>query len=394
MSSVSPPPSSDAVRATLRGVIDPELGENVVELGMVRDVTVDPSGSIRIDFALTTASCPLRTQLRSDVITRVSALPGAGEVKVKMGAMDREERAALMAKARWKARDTENKNEIPADTRVLAIASGKGGVGKSTVTVNLATALAEQGFTVGVLDADIAGFSIPQLLGVGDRLDAKDGKIHPFVKPVGTGQLKIVSMGLIEGSGASEAVMLRGLMLNRALQHFLEDVKWGPMDYLLIDMPPGTGDVQMGLARMLPRTDVLVITTPATAAQQVAARAVDMARRGYLRVAGVIENMSPVTEADGSVTATFGSGGGERLALDTNVPLLAQIPLDAAVSSGGDNGVPVVSAAPTSVAGLGFTALAKRIIAEVSPPVEMSGCTNRLLQAAAAALDKLDAPPA
>ncbi len=385
------PLDEDGVRSALRGVMDPELGDNIVDLGMVRDIAIN-EGQVVLQVALTVAGCPLRTQLQSDITTRVSALAGVTSVDVRMGAMTADERSALMARARWKARQTTPSNRVPPDARVLAIASGKGGVGKSSVTVNLAAALAHRGLTVGVLDADIAGFSVPHLLGMTERLDAVGGLIRPHEMPVGSGRLKVVSMGLIEGSADEEAVMLRGLMLNRALQHFLEDVEWGPMDYLLIDMPPGTGDVQMGLARMLPRADMVVVTTPALAAQQVAARSVDMARRGYLRVAGIVENMSSFACEHGDRYPLFGSGGGARLAASTGVPLLGSVPIDPSVAAGGDAGVPTVLGQPDGLPAEAFRNLAQRIVTEVVPPVEMSGCTSRMLDAARAALDK--APPA
>jgi ATP-binding protein involved in chromosome partitioning len=268
--------------------------------------------------------------------------------------------------------------DIPDTARVVAIASGKGGVGKSSVTASLGLALAARGLTVGVLDADIGGFSIPRLLGMTERIDAdKDEatgrvRISPLEKPVGDagGRLKVVSMGFIEGAEEDQAIMLRGLMLNRAVQHFLEDVRWGALDYLLIDMPPGTSDIQMGLARMLPRTEMLIVTTPAIGAQKVAARAADMARKGHLRVAGVIENMSSFTCDHGQVYDLFGSGGGQRLAEDVGVPLLASIPLD-------PNGELIRSAVDD---------LASLIVTDVIPLVQMTDCTARLLDSVEAAL--------
>jgi ATP-binding protein involved in chromosome partitioning len=298
--------------------------------------------------------------------------------------MTGEEKAALMARARWKARENPPVTEIPPTTRVVAIASGKGGVGKSSVTANLAATLASRGFTVGVLDADIGGFSIPRMLGVSARMEAKDKKIVPIEKPIGDGLLKIVSMGSIEGAEEDEAIMLRGLMLNRAVQHFLEDVAWGEMDYLFIDMPPGTADVQMGLARMLPRTEMLIVTTPAQAAQKVAARAADMARKGYLRVAGVIENMSAFVADDGTSYPLFGEGGGRRLAAQVGVPLLGSIPIDPAVAAGGDAGQPAaLTDGPVADA---YRALADRVVTEAVPPIEMATCTARLLDTVEATL--------
>ncbi len=380
MPTPNPSVSESDVRSSLRGVIDPELGDNVVDLGMIRQISNDGDGTVTVWVALTVATCPLRSQLQRDIVARTESLPGVTKVNVEMTTMSPEERSAVMARARWKARDTSPDTEIPPNTRVLAIASGKGGVGKSSIAVNLAVALANRGLTVGLLDADIAGFSVPHLLGLRSRLQVEGGKMRPLEAAYGKGTLKVVSMGLIEGSGEDQAVMFRGLMLNRALQHFLEDVRWGPLDYLLIDMPPGTGDVQMGLARMLPRADMIVITTPAMAAQQVAARAIDMARRGFLRVAGVIENMSAM-DVEGNSLALFGSGGGARLAESSGVPLLAQVPLDPAISSGGDTGSPVASETPTLPAGRVFARLAADIVENVAPLVQMDGCTSRLLDA-------------
>ncbi len=285
-------PTEADIRGALLGVIDPELGDNVVDLGMVRSVSVDEAGAVTVTIALTVAGCPLQKQLRTDVEGRVGAVPGVSSVTVRMGEMDADEKAALMARARWKARDRGITTDIPPTARILAVASGKGGVGKSSVTANLAVSLAARGLTVGVLDADIWGFSLPRMLGVDAQVEAADSKMVPVEAPVPPGLLKVLSMGLIGGATEDQAIMWRGLILNRAVQHFLEDVRWGHLDYLLIDMPPGTGDVQMGLARMLPRADMVLVTTPALAAQKVAARAADMARRGYLRVAGVVENMT------------------------------------------------------------------------------------------------------
>ncbi len=278
---------------------------------------------------------------------------------------------------------------------MLAIASGKGGVGKSSVTVNLAVALAASGFRVGIIDADIWGFSVPRMLGLDGRLEAEevDGKERPTIVPhtmaLGDGRLDVVSMGFLVEDEES-ALLWRGLMLNRAVQHFLEDVSWNDdLDYIVIDMPPGTGDVAMGLARMLPRAELIVVTTPATGAQKVAARAVTMARKSYLRVAGVIENMSAFVAPDGTAYPLFGQGGGEVLAAEAGVPLIGSIPLEAAVSTGGDDGSPV--ALGEGVAADAFRAIAERISTDIAPPVEMAGCTARMLDLATEALAAFDA---
>ncbi len=381
---------SVAIMNALRGVIDPELGDNVVDLGMIKRLERSMDRALHVTISLTTAGCPLRAQLMRDAKSRVGSLPGIETVKIHFGEMTSDERSDVMSRARWKARDNAVQTDIPATCRILAIASGKGGVGKSSVTANLAVLLADRGFTVGVLDADVGGYSMPQLLGIDSSIEgesAGEGKtlMKPVVRPVGEGTLRVVSMGSIAGANETEAIMWRGLMLNRAVQHFLEDVQWGDLDYLLIDMPPGTSDIQMGLARMLPRTDVLIVTTPAIAAQQVAARAADMARKGFLRVAGVIENMGPAVDADGNVTAIFGSGGGQQLADDIGVPLLASIPLDAAVAAGGDSGSPVALEHPLSQAAVVYQSLADIVVTDVAPPVEIALCSLRgtLLRAGA-----------
>jgi ATP-binding protein involved in chromosome partitioning len=383
----SPPlPSPDDVRGVLAGVLDPELRVSITELGMVKDVAVGPDGAVRVKVALTTAACPLRGQIGNDVSSKVSGLPGVTDVKVDYAEMDQAERSALMQRARLAASQSAPLTEVPATTRVIAVGSGKGGVGKSSVTANLAAALAAQGFTVGVLDADIWGFSIPRMLGVKGRLagaktaDGK-GKIVPHELAMGGGVVRVVSMGLLVDD-EDTALMWRGLILAKALEQFLTDVKWGDLDYLLIDMPPGTGDIQMALARLLPQAEMLVITTPAKNAQKVAARVADMARRSYLKVLGIVENMSEFVAPDGSRHAIFGSGGGNRLAALTGAPLVGSVPIESAVSEGGDAGAPVVLAHPESAAGVELRAIADRIVTELLPPVEMAGCTARIFELA------------
>ncbi len=369
-------PSAEVVRTALAGVVDPELGADIVELGMVRDIAIE-GGSVSVEVALTVAACPLRDQLRADVERHVRAVPGVERVEVRTGVMDPGERSALMARARLRAQDRAVATDIPATARVLAVASGKGGVGKSSVSVNLAVSLARRGLVVGLLDADVWGHSVPRLLGMEGTVQAQARKMIPFERAVGSGLLKVISMGFL--SGEDEAIMWRGLMLNRAVQHFLEDVRWGALDYLVIDLPPGTGDVQMGLARMLPRTEVLVVTTPNQAAQKVAGRAADMARRGHIRVAGVIENMSAFTCEHGETYEIFGSGGGQRLADEIGVPLVGSVPLNASVAAGGDAGVPIALDELGALAEV-FAAIAERVVTEVSPLVEMAGCSARLLE--------------
>lgn len=377
---VPPAPTEEEVRNLLRAVIDPELGDNIVDLGMAGEITM-ADGIVTIGVKLTIRGCPLRAQIQKDIRSRLEVHPWVQKVKIDWGEMTADERTAVMSRARWNARENATDTAVPTGARILAIASGKGGVGKSSVTVNLAAALAAAGKTVGVLDADIWGFSIPRMLGMPDRLEAQkiDGRDKPMIMPnerrVGDGLLKVVSTGmLVEDEGT--ALMWRGLMLTKAVEQFLNDVQWGHLDYLVIDMPPGTGDVQMGLARMLPRTDLLIVTTPAVSAQKVAIRAADMARRSFLRVAGVIENMSSFECDHGESYALFGTGGGQALADEIGVELLGQVPIEPTVAAGGDAGQPVVLDGIGKAAEV-FSRIAARIIEETPDNDDMNGCSAR-----------------
>ncbi len=370
--------NDDRILAVLREVMDPELHDNIVDLGMVRSAHQQDQ-TAHVTIALTTAGCPLRATIKRDCESRVGSLPGIDNVQLHWDELTPAERTRVMDRARSHARASAAPTQIPASARVISVASGKGGVGKSTVTVNLASALASKSFTVGILDADIWGFSVPRMLGVDSRLSARPansgeerGKIIPVELPEGSGLIKLVSTGLMVDTEET-ALMWRGLMLAKALEQFLHDVAWGELDYLLIDMPPGTGDVQMALARLLPQAEMLVITTPALNAQKVAVRVADMARRSHMPVVGVIENMSAFVTPDGISWALFGEGGGQRLADKIGVPLLGSIPLEPAVSSGGDNGRPIaLDGGPASQA---FQDISSLIVNEISPPINMNECS-------------------
>ena len=386
------PPSVAEVTLRLKAVMDPELGDNIVDLGMAAVESISADGVVAIAMKLTIKGCPLRVQIKKDIESRLETHPGVTKVTIDWGEMTADERTAVMTRARWNAREQAPDTQIPLNTRILAIASGKGGVGKSSVTVNLAAALASVGHTVGVLDADIWGFSIPRMLGISDRLEARriDGIDKPRMIPnervVGKGLLKVVSTGMLV-EDESTALMWRGLMLTKAVEQFLNDVHWGELDYLLIDMPPGTGDVQMGLARMLPRTDLVIVTTPSVSAQKVAIRAADMARRSFLRVAGVIENMSAFTCEHGESYPLFGQGGGQTLADEIGAVLLGQVPIEAAVANGGDTGEPIVLTS-TGPAAQAFLAIAANIMNTTVPVTEMGGCTARDPEAVQVAISK------
>src|ERR671939_1437291 len=305
-------PTREAVLGALERVIDPELGRPVTELDMVRDVRV-AGGEVAVTIALTVAGCPLRSSFENQVRGAVGGLPGVEAVQLGFDVMSPDERQALTAKLRGGVRERTKGISLDASTRVLAVASGKGGVGKSTLTANLATAFARLGQRTGILDADVYGHSIPHLLGIRQKPVAVDRMIVPPVKD----GLKLMSIGFfLDGN---EPVMWRGPMLHRALEQFLSDVHWGELDTLLVDMPPGTGDVAISLGQLLPRAEALVVTTPQPLAQEVAARAALMARKTHMRLIGVVENMS------GEV---FGSGGGSALASELGVPLLGEVPLD------------------------------------------------------------------
>ncbi len=349
---------------TLEGVRDPELGGNVVELGMISDVLIDGS-AIDIGLALTIAECPLRSQIEGDTRRRVESMPGVDQVTIRTTAMTKRQRAELMSVARRRVRENAEPTQVASTTRVLAIASGKGGVGKSSMSVNIAAGLAATGFDVGLLDADIWGFSIPRMIGASGRLEADaDSKL---IQPLEAAGVKVVSTGLIIESEET-ALMWRGLMLSKALEQFLKQVDWGDLDYLILDMPPGTGDVQMAMTRMLPQAEMVVVTTPQSAAQRVAIRVADMARRSHMPVVGVIENMS------GDV---FGRGGGNELAEDLGVPLIASIPLDQAVVDGGDKGTPVVLRPESGPAAIALGETVERLTA-LMPPADLETCTGRI----------------
>jgi ATP-binding protein involved in chromosome partitioning len=394
-----PPPTRDEVFGVLRAVVDPELGADIVTLGMVPGVVVADDGLVTVTIKLTIGGCPLRADIKRDVVDRLRLHPGVRDVKIEWGEMTPEERSQTMSTARRAAQRDAPETAIPATCQIVAIASGKGGVGKSSVTANLATAIAARGHRVGVLDADIWGFSIPRLLGITDRMEAErvDGsdkpKIIPNRKPVGAGELEVVSTGFLVDE--STALMWRGLMLTKAVEQFLADVAWGELDYLLIDMPPGTGDVQMGLARLLPRTTMAIVTTPALAAQKVAQRAADMASRSFLPVIGVIENMSAFECDHGERYELFGAGGGAALAESVGVPLLGQIPIEPSVAAGNDAGAPIALDGDGPAADA-FRAIAARIVDEIAPVstdgVDMAGCSARLLDAVNAAFDEIDTP--
>jgi ATP-binding protein involved in chromosome partitioning len=362
------------IRERLNQVLDPELGASIVELGMVGDISVDGEGRAVVAVALTTTGCPLKTQIERDVREAVLSIDGVKSVELVMGVLDAPARAALMQRARALAQERAPLTSIPFQAPVLMIASGKGGVGKSTVTANLAVALAQTGRTVGVLDADIWGFSLSRLLGIQGDVQASGGKMHPLERAIGPGGIKLLSMGLL--ADEDQALLWRGLIVQKAVAQFIEDADWTGIDYLLIDTPPGTGDIAMTLARLLPQIGQVVVTTPAIAAQRVAARAADFARKSNIRVLGVVENMSGLICSCGQRHNLFGEGGGMALANELGVPLLAEISLRAEITEGGDIGEPVVLHEASDGV---FHELAQRILNDVAPPVGALGCTARML---------------
>jgi ATP-binding protein involved in chromosome partitioning len=335
----------DAVLKALEHVIDPELRRPVTELDMVRDVVIE-GDDVAVVIALTVAGCPLRSSFEEQVATHVGAVHGVERTRVRIDVMSPDEKQALTTKLRGGR--PEKSISLDPSTRVIAVASGKGGVGKSSLTVNLAAALDALGQQVGLIDADVYGHSLPHMLGVSQRPVVVDRMIVPPVR----GRLKFISIGSFLDDNSP--VMWRGPMLHRALEQFLSDVHWGELDTMVVDMPPGTGDMAISLGQLLPRAEVLLVTTPQPLAQEVAARAATMAERIGQKVLGVVENMSG---------ETFGTGGGATLADELGVPLLATIPLDTALREAGDTGTPVVEAHPESPAARALTALAETVAA-------------------------------
>jgi ATP-binding protein involved in chromosome partitioning len=347
------PASREDILKALEGVIDPELHRSVVELDMVRAVAVE-GANVSVTIALTVPGCPLRASFEEQVDRALRPLEGIESVALSFDVMTSDEKAALTTKLRGGVSERTPGISVSAETRVVAVASGKGGVGKSSLTANLAAAFSRLGQRTGVLDADVYGYSIPTMLGIHQRPVVVDKMIVPPVR----GDLKVMSIGFFLDENSP--VMWRGPMLHRALEQFLSDVHWGDLDTLVVDMPPGTGDVAMSLGQLLPRAEAVVVTTPHRAAQLVAVRAAQMARKTNMRLLGVVENMAYLAESGEEL---FGSGGGEALAAQVGVPLLGRIPFDPRLAAYADDGEPIVLAEPDSEVSRSIIALAERIAA-------------------------------
>jgi len=355
-------PTLDALHAALATVNDPEIRKPITDLGMVESVDVQPSGDVETTILLTVPGCPMKETITREVTQALRGVDGVGEVSVRLGVMSDEQRRSLRENLRGGAAEREIPFARPDTlTRVYAVASGKGGVGKSSVTVNLAASMAEQGLRVGVVDADIYGFSVPRMLGVSHPPTQVDEMILPPIAQ----EVKVISIGMFVPG--NQPVVWRGPMLHRAMQQFLADVFWGDLDVLLLDLPPGTGDIAITVAQLLPNSELLVVTTPQQAAAEVAERAGAIALQTHQRLVGVIENMSWLELPDGSRQEIFGSGGGASVAaslsrsIGADVPLLGQVPLDVTVREGGDTGVPVVLGQPDSPAATALRAVARGI---------------------------------
>lgn len=353
--------TEDTILEVLAKVQDPEIHRPITDLKMVDSVAID-GGQVTVEILLTTPGCPLKSTITRDVEQAVQALPEVESVEVKMGVMDDDQKRELREYLTG-----HKERDIPFSqpgslTRVIAVTSGKGGVGKSSVTANLAVGLAAQGLKVGVLDADIYGFSLPRMLGITNQPQSIDGMIIP---PIGAGGVKVISIGMFVPEG--QPVIWRGPMLHRALQQFLADVFWGDLDVLLLDMPPGTGDVAISIAQLLPGSEILIVTTPQVAAAEVAERSGSIASQTNQRVIGVVENMSYLTQPDGSRLDLFGSGGADMVSvrlgklLGYPVPVLGQVPLDIALREGGDAGQPVALSPESTPASEAFDELSGKL---------------------------------
>jgi ATP-binding protein involved in chromosome partitioning len=353
--------SRDAALAALREVHDPELHRSIVDLGMVGDVDVD-GGRVKVAIRLTIAGCPLKAEIQRRVTESLARLPGVETVHVTMDAMTDEERRGLRAGLTG-GDGRPSPFQAGSATTVIGVASGKGGVGKSSITANLAVALAARGATVGLLDADVYGYSIPRMMGVTRPAVA----VEDLMMPVESHGVRLMSIGFL--TEEDSPVIWRGPMLHKALTSFVTEVWWDEPDYLLVDLPPGTGDVAISIAQLLPTASLVIVTTPQLAAQRVARRAAAMAARVDLPVAGVIENMSWFVAPDtGARYEVFSGGGGAMLAAELRVPLLGRVPLEAAVAQAGDAGLPVVAARPDSAAAQALLEAAEGVLAAVSRP--------------------------
>jgi ATP-binding protein involved in chromosome partitioning len=356
-------PTKDEIIEALRDVIDPELHKDIVTLDMVRSVEIHANGVVDVTVSLTTVGCPIRDHFQNGVDEAIRGLDGVTGVNISFDVLSDTEKQSLRQKL---GRGSLPEGALAQVQNVICVGSGKGGVGKSSVTANLAAALSAQGKTVGVLDADVWGYSQPRMFGLGGERARVNGDHKILPLEAGDG-IKIVSIGFFIEQDA--AVVWRGPMLHKALQQFLEDVDWGELDYLLIDLPPGTGDVSMTLSQLLPQAKFLIVTTPQAVAQKVAKRSADMADKLKLEIAGVIENMAGFTTPSGESFPIFGAGGGQLLAQELEVPLLGQVPLTMPLREQSDRGLPVVLADPRDPASVAIIEIARRLIAMT--PVEL-----------------------
>ncbi|MGV9612961.1 Mrp/NBP35 family ATP-binding protein [Nocardia xishanensis] len=350
------------VRGALAKVDDPEIRKPITELGMVKSVAIDAESNVHVEVYLTTAGCPLRTQITQRVTKAVADVPGVGAISVELDVMNDEQRTSLRKQLRGDSADPVIPFAQPGSlTRVYAVASGKGGVGKSSVTVNLAAAMAARGLSVGVLDADIYGHSVPRMLGT----DARPTQVERMIMPPVAHEVKVISIAMF--TQGNTPVVWRGPMLHRALQQFLADVFWGDLDILLLDLPPGTGDVAISIAQLIPNAEILVVTTPQVAAAEVAERAGSIALQTRQRIAGVVENMSWLDLPDGSRMELYGSGGGQTVAdsltraVGATVPLLGQIPIEQSLREAGDEGTPIVLRDPDSASAKALIEVADKL---------------------------------
>src|SRR5215218_10320713 len=351
-----PTPTKEQITEALTAVIDPELRRSIVELGMVRSIQIADDGRVDVVVSLTTPGCPIRSHFQTAVVERAGAVEGVTGVGVGFDVLSNEEKGRLQQSL---GRQRLPEGALAQVKNVVCVASGKGGVGKSTMTANLAAALQAEGHSAGALDCDVYGYSIPRMLGVNRKPEVNaERKIVPLTGP---GGIKVMSIGFFLEENA--AVVWRGPMLHKAIQQFLEDVDWGELDYLLLDLPPGTGDVSMTLAQLLPQAKILIVTTPQPAAQSVARRAADMAGKVDLELLGVVENMSGFTTPDGQRFTVFGEGGGQLLADELGVPLLGKVPLSEALREHADSGTPLVLERPDDPAAQAIRDAARGIVA-------------------------------